>query len=382
MTKPPTSFKARSYLVISDIHLGARVTTAKEILDHLTAFFDNFSPKCQFNDIDVLFLAGDIWDETIVFSSDVIKQAIPFFGLLGHWCVRNKVKLRILEGTPRHDRRQSETIKVILNMLPIDLDFKYVSALSTEYMEDIDLSVLYVPDECRPTADIIARDVENILLEDGYDKVDIAIMHGMFKYQLGTIPMNSKVHDEAFYLEKVKHYINVGHIHTASQYNRILAQGSFDRLAHGEEDPKGAILVKETAPGEWAHFFIENKEAKTFKTVVVKGDMEKALKSIDAAIHKLPAGSQVRIQAISTHPILQAFETLRQKYPLFSFTKKAIAEKEVVKKTLIDTPIDYRPIVLNRDTLTQAVFGEVTLQNDMAPGEEARLFALLEEMHD
>lgn len=376
-----------SYLVLSDIHIGARTTSAAEIIAHLRAFFSDFTASSQFVNIDVLFIAGDLWDDTIVFGSDAVALFIPFFDDLMKWCGRHGIKVRILEGTPRHDRRQGASVAKLAEVTKApSLDFKYVPTLSIEKMEDLGISILYVPDECRPTSDAIARDVDAALVEAGLEKVDIAIMHGMFKYQMGNIPANhatlSKVHDEGFYLARVRQYINIGHVHTASQYNRILAQGSFDRLSHGEEAPKGAYLVKQLSETEWGHFFIENPLAKIYKTVQVKGTLEQALNQIDKSVKKLPHGSYVRIQALATHPIFRGFETLRRKYPLFVFSKKDIAEEEEKKEKTSSAPMEYVPIILNRETLTEAIFTDVSIQNTLTPEEEFKLHGLLEALHD
>lgn len=373
--------KLLEYLVISDIHLGARSTTAEEIIEHLDIFFDRLSDKSPLSKIDILFIAGDLWDDTIHFSSDVLSLFLPWFHRLLKWCERNQIKLRILEGTPRHDRQQAVTLQKITELLSTQVDFKYIPDLSIEKMEDLDLTILYVPDECRHTAEIVARDVQTLLDEQQLKQVDIAIMHGMFEHQLGFIPNNSKVHQAQWYLERVKHYINIGHIHTASQYNRILAQGSFDRLGHGEEAPKGAYLIKELPSGEWSHFFLENKHAKLYITIEVKGSIEDALKTINKRLKTIPAGSYIRIQGLATHPIFQGFETLRVKYPLYTFSKKALVSEDETARVELPTS-KYIPIVLNEKTLTEALYSEVVQNNELHPDQEDRLYHLLEALHD
>ena len=371
-----------SYLVLSDIHLGARSTTAAEILDHLTQYFDNFSDHSELAKIDAFFLAGDLWDNTIQVSSEVVDLFIPWFHRFLSFAARNNIIVRIMEGTPSHDRRQGKMLARLFEVSNLNVDFKYVSQLSIEYIEKFQKHILYVPDECRPTADIIQSDIETLLIESRIDKVDIAIMHGMFSYQLGFIPMNSHVLDEAWYLNKVKNYIHIGHIHTASQYNRILAQGSFDRLAHGEEEPKGGILVKQLSDTEYGHFFIENVLAKKYKTIPVKGTVEQALKTIDKAVKHLPHGSFVRIQAISSHPIFQGFETLIRKYPLFTFSKKAVAEDEEVQNQTQETKNEYVPVILNEMTLIDAVMIEVIARQPLLPEEELKLRTHLEDLQN
>lgn len=380
-----TSFKGRplSYLALSDIHLGARSTTASEIIEHLTLFFGDFSYQSPYCELDAIFIAGDLWDDTVEFSSEVIQIFIPFLRRFLAWAVRHDIVVRILEGTPKHDRRQGKTIEAIVESFKLEgLDFRYVPELSIETCKGLgDLTILYVPDECRPTADDVKRDVQALLDENELDKVDIAIMHGMFKFQVGMIPDSPKVHEEAWYLEKVRHYISIGHIHVSSQYSRILPQGSFDRLSHGEEGPKGGYLIKRTDQGDWLHFFVENKHAKIYKTVKIEGEVEACLAKIDTEIKSLPLGSHVRIQAEATHPLLQGIETLKQKYPLFTFTKKPVSATEVSTTEEVIGQ-DYVPVVLNRDTLTEAVYTDITGNETLSEEDERALYALLESLHD
>lgn len=374
--------RLRKYLVISDIHLGCRTTPADYILRNLRAYFGDFRANSQFVDLDAIFIAGDLWDDTLDVGSKAWLDAIPWFGDFVRWCALYKIAIRILKGTPRHDREQCSAVEQLVASFKVDVDFKYISTLSIDRDETLGLSVLYVPDECRPTAEACQRDVEALLDEAGLTKVDIAIMHGMFKFQLGTIPMNVKVHDEAWYLAHVKHYINIGHVHSMQQYLRILGQGSFDRLAHGEEEPKGGMLIEEVSPGEWVHFFIENPGAKIYKTVSVKGSIEDAFAKIDSEIRSLPQGSYVRIKGDSKHPIFQGLDALKQRYPLFTFSsKKVVEDEDEVKQSTEVSALDYVPIVLNRDTITEALFGEVTLKRELTVNEEQRLYHLLQDLH-
>ena len=80
------------------------------------------------------------------------------------------------------------------------------------------------------------------MITSGLTKVDYAVMHGQFDYQLPKHITGMPRHDSQKYLDIVKHYIFIGHIHTHSVYDRIIAQGSFDRLTHGQEEPKGYVV--------------------------------------------------------------------------------------------------------------------------------------------
>ena len=91
------------------------------------------------------------------------------------------------------------------------------------------------------------------------EQVDLAMMHGNFKYQL---PMPSiHMHTEEDYLSIVRYYICINHIHTASVYGRILAPGSFDRMAHGEEEDKG-YRIYSTENNKDTEFVVLNSNEK------------------------------------------------------------------------------------------------------------------------
>lgn len=374
--------KEIDYLVVSDVHLGARNTSYREIINHLDLFFHHFADSSPYSKLDALFIAGDLWDDTIELSSEVLVTFVPFWHRLLRWCHRNNIILRVLEGTPRHDRGQGKTLSEITAALLPELDFQYVSALSIEKNATLGLSILYVPDECRHTAEVVYQDVLGLMAEAQLTSVDIAIMHGMFQYQLGTIPMNSKVYDEQRWLALVNHYLSIGHIHVHSQYERIVAQGSFDRLSHGEEGAKGVTWFHRDSTGEWSWRFIENKAAKIYRTLKVSGDVDKALKQIDKEVKLLPDESHVRIQAVVGHPVFQGFETLRKKYPFITFTKKAIEEAATSPEQISTKPTRFAQIPLNRETLTEAILVEIKAAGSLEIEDEGLLRKLLEELHD
>lgn len=374
-----TSISAkRDILSISDVHLGNKNTSADFIMENLTKFFNGFSIKNNFDDLKVVFIAGDLWDDALQFSSEYLPGFFNFWYGFTDWCTRKEIVLRVLEGTPKHDRRQGRTLEAYTRVVAPKLNFRYVTDLSIEYIPEIDSQVLYVPDECRRTAEVCYQDTLTLLQEHQLSTVDIAVMHGMFKFQLGSIPMEAKVHDEELYLNLITQFAVIGHIHTRSQYERIFAQGSFDRIAHGEEQPKGAWYFTAGKGKSWTPIFLENKTAKKYVTVEVSGSLEKSLAKIEKQISDLPKGSYVRISAKPGHDVFQAFDELRLNYPWFQFSKKTLKEE-----TEVSAPetFNYSPISLNRETLTEAIFNEVSLRHTLSPASSKRLYAILEETH-
>lgn len=371
---------ARNILTISDVHLGNRSTPAEFILDNLTKFFKDFDLSNNFPNLKMVIFAGDLWDDTLSFSSPCISSFFRFWFRFCRWADKRGVVVRVLEGTPRHDRLHGANIATYTEQICPSLDFRYVKDLSVEVHKKLGLSFLYVPDECRPTADRIYQDVLDVLHEAGLDSVDIGIMHGMFKYQLGTIPMNAKVHREEDYLRLVNKFITIGHIHTQSFYEKIFAQGSFDRLAHNEEKPKGAYYFVETEPGEWDPIFLENTSAKVYKSIEVSKKLDSSLSQIESTVKKLPDYSHLRIIAKAGHEIFQAFDVLKKTYPFITFSKKVI--EEVKKEEMVVVTETFKASHLNRQTLTEEIINEVNERFDITPEQLKRLYTQLENLHD
>lgn len=340
------------YIAISDIHLGHHRTKTEEIVTGLRKFFESYKTR---NDIDIIFIAGDLFDRLLTAPSDDFTHSILFMHWLLDFCKTKKIKLRVLEGTPSHDWKQSKHFDTFIEANKSELDFKYFETLAIEYIEDLDISVLYIPDEWDPSTEKTYRDVEKAMAQKGIHQVDLAMMHGQFGYQLPAHIKTIPRHDESKYLSIVKYFINIGHIHTFSVYERIIAQGSFDRLSHGEEEPKGGVECHIHKDGSMEFFFIENKEAKIHKTIVVKQkDVDKALLFIEKKLAIIPQNSYVRLKAAKDHPIFLRFDEIKKLYPFYNWSKTSSDEEEnVFNDDLISTAIEttYNPISLNRDNI-------------------------------
>lgn len=367
----------KDILTISDVHLGNRSTDAGFILKNLQTFFNDFRLVDNFQDLGCIFIAGDLWDDTLQLSSDCLPEFFRFWFKFCHWCRKKDITLRVLEGTPRHDRLQGKTIEAYTGIICPELDFRYVKELSIEKHEGLGVSILYVPDECRHTADMTYADTLKILHESGLSQVDICVMHGVFRYQLGNIPLNAKVHNEELWLPLVRKFITIGHIHTSSIYERIFAQGSFDRIAHGEEGEKGAFYFKKMEDGTYLPIFLVNKKAKKYISLTLESeDMDTCLGLIENQVKQLPDYSFLRIIAAKGHPVFQGFETIIKKYPLITFSKKILKEKdkEVSRES---TEVTYKPVVLNEKTLIPALLESVFQKHILSHEDQEYLKTLL-----
>ncbi len=348
------------YLVFSDIHLGNKRNKTEDICRNIMSMI-----RGNKNKLDIIFIAGDLTDELLNFNSEDVHYIILFINDLSEYCLNNNIKLRLLEGTPSHEWKQSKTLELILSLISKKLDFKYIDTLSIEYINDLDINVLYVPDEWNDSAEITFNQVLDLLKQNNIEQVDISIMHGLFDYQLKEISKNIK-HSENDYLQITKYFINIGHIHTFSTYERIIAQGSVDRLSHNEEEPKGMVRCKIYKSGEMSFDFIENKNAKIFKTIELKNnDPDKNIKKIEKIIKNFPIDSYIRIKAKKDNPIYMSLEQLKLRYPEFNFTRKSIEDHEEEKKLESLLNDNYKPININEDNISTILIDQINSKHHL-----------------
>jgi hypothetical protein len=170
-------------LSISDIHLGHKRNTTQEMIYNLDVFFDHFTSKSQFSTINIIFIAGDLFDSLLDVSSKDIHEVALWLGRLMNFCSRFNIKLRILEGTPSHDWQQSRIADTIYDLINKPLDFRYIDTLHIEYLKDYDAHILYVPDEWTASTDLTLFQVQGLMSEMNLTQVDIGVMHGMFDVQ-------------------------------------------------------------------------------------------------------------------------------------------------------------------------------------------------------
>lgn len=227
---------------ISDIHLNHPNTPTEMIVRNLMLYA--FPDTELTRNLDIIFIGGDVTDRLMDFGSESSIIYRQWVAHLLWFCKRNDILLRIIKGTPLHDWDQSYIfIEENINH-SIGCDVKYFDDIAIEHIDKFDIDVLYIPDEIRPSTDITWDCVCRLMEERGLTKVQYAVMHGAFGYQLPEIAaLPGKVHDKDKYESIVEHYIFVGHIHQHRPNGKVIPNGSFDRLAQGEEDVKGHVRL-------------------------------------------------------------------------------------------------------------------------------------------
>lgn len=303
-------------VVYSDIHGGHRKTPTPKIYGDLKASIlsdiKEFKPK-------VLMIAGDLFDRHLPLNSEEATESGFFIGWLLTICKKHNIILRLLEGTPSHDWKQGWMLDAINNNQYLNSNAKWVNELSIEYIQEIDANVLYIPDEWGSSTEDTKYQVIELLEKHDLKKVDIVLMHGMFPHQIPE-HVNAPVHDHDFYQKITEYNIFCGHVHKFSQLGKLVVPGSHNRLAHGEEDPKGHIRFSYTKKNRNITF-VENKAAMVYKTIDVTGlDIDAVLNKIDADTKDIEFGSYIRLRCKSTDPANVKSKNIRAEYPSFNWS--------------------------------------------------------------
>jgi DNA repair exonuclease SbcCD nuclease subunit len=221
----------------SDLHLGHSKNPPEEMVERLKNAFPRNAETAK---LDVIVLAGDVYDHLLNLPHESVSIIDEWIIYMLRLCKSMDIQLWVLRGTPSHDRDQSQRFVLLNDMLKIGCDILYVDELKVVWMPKFGIHVLFVPDEWTDDANKTLEEVHLLMKMAGITKVDYAIMHGQFEYQLPPV-VKAQKHSSEAYLKIVDKLIFIGHVHLFSRNDRIIAQGSFDRISHGEEGPKGHV---------------------------------------------------------------------------------------------------------------------------------------------
>jgi hypothetical protein len=337
---------------VSDIHLGHPRTSTQHIVNNLITYLCN---DRVFSVIDLLVIAGDVYDDIVDMQSQASHHIKRWIDHVCALSAKHGVIVRVLEGTPSHDRGQSQhftsAVESFKQHTGIDVDLKYIPELSIEYIDKLQAHVLYVPDEWRQETSETLSLVDAGLAQHGISQVDIAVMHGMFTHHAPSVLRPGLIHDSEAYLKRVRSLIFVGHDHHHSHDRRIYVQGSFDRLVHGEQEPKGYLLAHIDGTN-WTVTFCENKDALRYDTLELNSaDVQVCMAKVAKALSKIPEGSHIRLKSRHSDTLRQVYLEMKKtalayhwSVPLDISSKKTTHSERVQAQA-------YVPIALNERTI-------------------------------
>lgn len=367
--------KPLKVVALSDIHLGHRTTKAEDTIAGLNKSIpDNISSQ----EIDIIFLAGDIFDEALMHNDEDVHLIQLWMSNLLRICKKYDIVLRVLEGTPSHDRNQSKHFVTLNEIGKFGVDLEYVNVLSIRSIGKFGLQILYIPDEWGSGTDDNWKEVNKLLQKHGLEKVDFCIMHGMFEYQLPK-HLDFPHHISERYLSITKHYIFIGHVHTPSKFKRILVPGSFDRCCQGEEENKGhweVTVYPDERVDEIKH--VTNHLATIYKRIDCRGlELTEALKSLEF-VSELRENSSIEIYCHRGSDISTSIDTLRALYPGIRFKYK-IEKDESETVGDLDLGDKYQAIELTKSNLQSLLIERIQLSNS-DPTVLSKASSLLETM--
>lgn len=335
----------------SDHHLGHRNTPTSHILDNLDIAFPDNEATGQ---LDLILFGGDLFDRLLTLDDpdvELIKQWINRFLRM---CKRRNIIVRFMRGTPSHDWTQNWLVMAEEIDSKIGAKVRYVDTLSIEYIDELGINVLYVPDEWRPETDDTWAEVCQLLQQQGLQQVDFSVIHGCFNYQL---PEHVKVpmHIPERYMGITSGYVLGAHIHKPSTYGKnVLVNGSFDRISHGEEEDKGHWRIVLRPGGTNEATFVVNENARTYITVDCTGmPVEDALATIRDHVRTLPVDSNVRIKAGRRDPISNALDQMRTDYPTYKWSSKVVEDSVTQPKLLVDLRSSFQQVTITPDNIEE-----------------------------
>ena len=339
---------------VSDVHWGHRRLDGehmRSVMQHLFPF------NTRTAELDLIVIPGDFFDAAMYLPDGKVDDAITWITLFLDFCRKHGIVVRVLEGTPSHDRGQPKIFAKLGAAINLNaekqLDIRYVDTLSTEYHEKLDRWFLYIPDECRPTTDEIWQDVVETLRTSGIDQVDYILMHGMMDYQCPP-GVHSGYHKLKDYQSITKRWAFCGHIHQASKRDKFLVAGSTDRTCHGDELTKGCWYVEERDDSDHV-VFLDNPKAILYKTFIVEDMSVPELHTLltDKGVLDYPVDSNIRLKATKHSPIHLAIDEVKQQYPNLNIQLQVEGGKVSIKDALDDHDVAVDLVEINATNLAE-----------------------------
>lgn len=340
---------------ISDVHIGHHVTLSESIYENLKAYF---YPELT-NETDILFICGDFFDRLLNLDSKSSTVAITFIHEIIQMSIKNNFIIRVLNGTFSHDKYQNQLFLTIADKYK-DVNLKVITDISFERINELDTTVLYIPDDLPyNNFNEVSDSISKVLARNDVEKVDFIIGHGTLDY---TIPKSAHkdkiIFPEEFISNLVEGYAIFGHIHTRSSREKIIYNGSFDRLAHGEEKSKGFYIVNRRND-KYYFKFVENRDASKFLTLRPIGDELEDLKvdlfrQIDKNFGPHYSGHlRIVCKDVTIRSLLYKFAM--DKYPTLDITCKTM--KEIQEEQKLDDEIKtFTSIELTENNISDKIY--------------------------
>lgn len=254
----------------ADIHFGA--------LDPKTQYNilkEQFVDKLVNLPLDIVALAGDLFDHKTMANSDLIMYALLFVEYLVNTIIRPKnITLIIIAGTAGHDAKQLKLLYKYLQDTSIDV--RIVETIKFEYVKGHKIL-------CIPELAGIDESIYQYYLSQWYNQV---IMHGTIK---GAVAKDEVGECRLFHIED---FINCtgpiisGHVHEPGCFNKYFYYtGSPYSWSFSDHDNKGFLIVISNKVTRMHYTHHERIESFRYETInldnLVSSDVNTIIQYID-----------------------------------------------------------------------------------------------------
>jgi DNA repair exonuclease SbcCD nuclease subunit len=161
---------------------------------------------------------------------------------------------------------------VASKQMPLQLENKQLIIIHdnviVEKFDKHGISMLFIPDEL--PFDNLFETAHELITAASLDKVDIVVHHGYCQHLLpSNLPHTPpNVYSAKEYAQLAHGPVLNGHVHKPGVYRQIVSGGSFERLAHAEEEDKGFFIVEYNPDNHHTSYnFIKNSGAIKFLTI-------------------------------------------------------------------------------------------------------------------
>ena len=336
-------------VAVSDLHFGNPRISSEQLYLKLKKIL-----YPELRDTHLVVIAGDLYDQLLTVSSKAHRYAAMFIADLFRFSARTGCQIRILHGTYTHDRDQLSVFSTLA--LP-QTRYKIINEISCEEITDfrylseqlnLKLRVGYLPDNLsyKHSEDAVAH-LQRSMTCCGWNTLDLLVGHGAFAH---TLPVDANHRPPCLYThEQFKNLVQgpivMGHIHVHSRKYNIYYCGSFDRMAHGEEEPKGFyVFTRDDANREgWRTRFVVDTLATPFISIQPEGTDLSAISSnfLEQMDEKFPTRSGF-VRVIHKSPEVRSLlhRVSVQHFPEVVYSSKSTGEQDTDKIRVDEISLD------------------------------------------
>lgn len=237
----------------ADLHFGSidpKITyqiLKEQFIDKITLL-----PK-----LDIIVIAGDIWERKYMANSDPIVYATLFMGEVMQISKQKNASVIVIMGTREHDADQLRLFYHYRNNPEYDI---YI-AEQLQFVYTKGMRILCIPE----LYGIPEEEYDAVLNHSFYD---MALMHGTIK---GSVYGDNVKEGRLFTIDDFKYCngpIISGHIHTGGCFDRdFYYTGSPIRYKFGEENTKGFLILLYNLDTRQYYMHLEPIESFRYDTI-------------------------------------------------------------------------------------------------------------------